>query len=116
MFAFSITFKVLAWYLIIRAGDSAPRSRPWVLGALMAFIFGGFDVCTSGRTPLNDAILAAAYLVSALLLMNFYYRIHNLPLSLLVGGASLFILLLVVPYFADVIYDASQHSETYIHP
>ena len=111
MFVFSITYKLLVWYFAFRAGDSGRPSRPWILSVIVAFGFAAFDVCTDSRLPLNNLILFATYLVLSLVLMNIYYRIHSMPLSLLVAGVSLLVLLIGAPFLADMIFfDAFYHA------
>ena|ERR1022692_685301 len=105
MFAFSITFKVLSWYLALKYGDTGRPSRPWILGTIVAIVFAGFDLGSGYRGPHNELMLSAAYLVAAIVLMNIYYRIQSVVLSLLVGAIGTAVLFFGVPYLVDVILE-----------
>ncbi len=104
MFAFSITFKLLSWYLALKYGDAGRVSRPWILGAVVALVFAGFDVCSAHRGFQGSLMLASAYLVTAVVLMNIYYRISNIALSLVVAAVGTVVLFFGVPYFAGGFY------------
>jgi len=98
MFAFSITFKLLIWYFALKFGDTGRPSRPWILGSAVAFVFTGFDVYTSQLGLRSGLILSVAYLVSAVVLTNVYYRVQDVALSLLVGAIGTAVLFFGVPY------------------
>ena len=104
MFAFSITFKLLTWYLALRIGDTGRPSRPWILGAAIAVVFAGFDVCSSYHDLRSDVIISIAYLVAAIVIMNIYYRTSSVAMSLLMVAVGTAVLFFGVPYFANVIF------------
>src|SRR6266700_3665096 len=88
MYAFSILFKVLSLYLALKYGDAGPRSRPWIIGVALAILFSAFDVSSGYRSLHSQIILCAFYLVFAVIVMNIYYRIHGVILSVLFGATS----------------------------
>jgi len=98
MFALSVTIKLLCLYFALKFGDTGRPSRPWILGVVLAVLFTGIDLLSGYRTPHHGLILGSLYLVSAVVLMNLYYRIQNVALSLLVGAGGAVFLLLGVPY------------------
>jgi type III secretory pathway component EscS len=106
MFAFSVTFKLLSWYLALRYGDTGRPSRPWILGAIVGLVFGIFDATSQYRVLQNNVILFVIYLVAALIIMNIYYRIHSIVLSLVVIAVGTFVLFLGIPYFCVTMIDA----------
>src|ERR1017187_5622534 len=92
MFAFSVTFKLLSLYLAFKYGDAGGRARPWILGAVVAVVFAGFDVGTLYHGLRTCLLLAAAYLVAAVVVLNLYYRVQSIALSLLVVAAGTLVL------------------------
>jgi hypothetical protein len=105
MFAISVTFKLLSWYLALRYGDTGRPTRPWILGTLVAIVFAGFDLASGYRSPRSQTLLAAAYLVAAVVLMNVYYRIQSVALALLVGAIGTAVLFFGVPYLVNIVLE-----------
>jgi hypothetical protein len=99
MFAFSITFKLLSWYLALKFGDTGRPSRPWFLGAAVAAVFAGFDILSEHRDLRSDVILSASYLVTALVILHIYYRVESVVWSVLIGAVGGGVLFLGVPYY-----------------
>ncbi len=106
MFAFSILFKLLTWYLALKVGDTGRPSRPWILGALIACVFALFD-CFSVHHDLNSNLtIVGAYLFAGLAIMHSYYRTQGVVLSLLVIAVGTAVLFLGIPYFTAMVSES----------
>jgi hypothetical protein len=111
MFAFSITFKLLSWYLALKFGDEGPAKRPWILGIIVGGVFGIFDFESNRQWTFQQrAELGVFYLIAAIVLMNIYHRVQNIALSLLIGAIGTAILFFGVPISAAVLFDAQQSN------
>ena len=103
MFAFSITFKLMSWWLLLKYGDTGSPSRPWVLGTLVGVVFATFDIVAEYRGLLHSGIIGGAYVFCGLVLAHIYYRTENLALSLLVGAVGTAVLFLGGPFLGSLL-------------
>ena len=110
MFAFSITLKLLTWYLALKYGDEGPAKRPWILGVVIGGIFAVFDLEANYQwwSFQQKTEVCAIYLVAAVAIMKIYWRVQNNALSLLIAAIGTAILFFGVPYFVEAIL---FHSE-----